>query len=397
MNETETPPGQLLRAITGLLDESHELAPRGLPSALRNAARVIDVDDAEMFLVDYGQRTLMSLDVDVAQRRESIAKSTAGRAFRTETAQSETLGDQVEVWVPMVNGSSRIGVIRFRHGRADGPTNKALRDLTSVITELVVSKSRYTDLFDAARRREDLSLAADMQWQLLPPLDYRTPQFGVSGVLEPAYDMGGDSFDYAHNATQLELEIYDAMGHGSEAVTMSAAAVGSVRHSRSHGGSLEEQYEAADELIARRFGDSRFVTAILASYEPTSRVLRWLPAGHLPPVLFRDGRWEELAARPSKPLGWGGSVREVATMRLAPHDRLLLYTDGLVEGRRGRHHDFGLDEIKAILDRAEAEGSSDAEALRQLSVEVLRHNGGDLHDDASMMMLSVRDPDDDVT
>ena len=70
---------------------------------------------------------------------------------------------------------------------------------------LIVSGRRYTDVLLRARRAQPLSEAAEAQWDLLPPLSYTGSALAVSGILEPAYSIGGDSFDYAVKPGRLEF------------------------------------------------------------------------------------------------------------------------------------------------------------------------------------------------
>lgn len=77
-----------------------------------------------------------------------------------------------------------------------------------------------------------MSVAAEIQWSLLPPLAMPIPQVSVAGILEPAYNVAGDSFDYALNEDILHVAMVDAMGHGLDAATMATVAVGAYRHAR---------------------------------------------------------------------------------------------------------------------------------------------------------------------
>ena len=86
---------------------------------------------------------------------------------------------------------------------------------------VLISKRRYTDVVHRTRRVQPLSVAAEMQWDLLPPLACTTACVSVSGILEPAYSIGGDSFDYAMNADRVGFAIVDAVGHGMPAVLLS--------------------------------------------------------------------------------------------------------------------------------------------------------------------------------
>src|SRR3712207_7301059 len=102
----------------------------------------------------------------------------------------------------------------------------------SLVAELVVVNDAYGDLFARLRRRKTLSLAAEMQWELLPPLTFGTDRVVITGGLEPAYDIGGDSFDYAVNGSTAELLILDSVGHGLPAAVLATVAINAYRHAR---------------------------------------------------------------------------------------------------------------------------------------------------------------------
>jgi serine phosphatase RsbU (regulator of sigma subunit) len=76
-----------------------------------------------------------------------------------------------------------------------------------------------------------MSLAAEMQWQLLPPLTLVTPRVVIAGLLEPAYEVAGDAFDYALNGDTAHLAVIDPVGHDLAATVLAAVTVGGYRHS----------------------------------------------------------------------------------------------------------------------------------------------------------------------
>jgi len=143
-----------------------------------------------------------------------IDDSLAGRAFQTDSAIERPQSDGVRVFIPLLDGTDRVGVLAFTLDTVDAPDRRLCRRLAGLVADMLVTKSMYTDRFFQARRRQPLSLAAEMQWQLLPPLMMNTPQVAVAGALEPAYDVAGDSFDYALNDDILHVAMIDAMGHG---------------------------------------------------------------------------------------------------------------------------------------------------------------------------------------
>ena len=205
---------------------------------------------------------------------------------------------------------------------------------------------------------------------------------------------GGDSFDYAVNGAHLELAIVDAIGHGMSAVLMSAAAINSLRSARRSGIDLVAAYRQADQLIATRFGQSNYVTGQLGSLDLRTGILTWVNAGHVLPMLVRNGTYAgELACKPSMPLGLGGPVVEVAIQPLQRGDRVLFYTDGITESRSPDGAFFGRERLADFLVRAALEGVSVAETARRLSASVIDYVNAGLSDDATLLLIEYRGQD----
>ncbi|HEX2782018.1 MAG TPA: PP2C family protein-serine/threonine phosphatase, partial [Ilumatobacteraceae bacterium] len=181
-----------------------------------------------------------------------------------------------------------------------------LDPIVAIFVMAWIIKGRYTDTADRARRSEPLSAAAEVQWDLLPPLACSTERVAVSGILEPAYEIGGDSFDYAFDTSRVDFTMVDAVGHGMSAVLMSAAAINSLRNSRRAKASIAAAYEDADRSIAMQFGNSYFVTGLIGTLDLQSGDLTWINAGHVLPMLVRNGTYAGLLlCKPSRPFGLG--------------------------------------------------------------------------------------------
>jgi serine phosphatase RsbU (regulator of sigma subunit) len=251
---------------------------------------------------------------------------------------------------------------------------------------------RYSDEWERARRVQPLSVAAEIQWGLLPPLTCETDEISIGGMLEPAYSIGGDSFDYAFNGDRLDFAIVDAIGRGMPAVLMSATAINTLRNERRAGRGLTSSYETTDRFIESQFGDHNFVTAQIAALDVATGALSWVSAGNIPPMLVRNGTYGgELQCAPSLPLGLGGQVAEVATVSLQRGDRVLFHTDGLTESKSADRELFGTERLADLLVRASLEELSVAETARRLSNSVVEYSGG-LDDDATLVLLEYHGP-----
>jgi serine phosphatase RsbU (regulator of sigma subunit) len=258
-----------------------------------------------------------------------------------------------------------------------------------LLGHLIRTANQYTDAVERCRRRQPLSLAAEIQWHLLlPPLSFQAPDVALAGLLEPAYDVGGDAFDYSLNGDVLTFAMLDAMGHGLTSSLASALSLTAWRFGRLRGMGLEEVAHVVDDALKGQFQGETFVTGHLVHLDTATGELTWINAGHPNPLLIRGSTVVgEARAAPCYPLGLGIEISEVGRLRLEPHDRLLFYSDGVIEARRPRGLQFGLDRLRERIERHLADHLIPAELLRRIVKEVIAHRGGPLADDASLIMI----------
>ncbi|HSK96787.1 MAG TPA: PP2C family protein-serine/threonine phosphatase [Euzebyales bacterium] len=350
----------------------------------------INATEAVLYLTDYGQRTLVPLSgVGVAKREPlQIDATLGGRAFRDVAMfDAETPDGRRRAWLPLLDGTARLGVMEITVDRLDERMQGRLRQLAGLIAEIIVAKNKYADHYNVTRRRGEMTLAAEMQWSILPPPVFTTPKIAISGALEPCYEIAGDTFDYAYDDDVARMALIDAMGHGFEATIMSAVVIHTYRHSRRKGDDLTEIYHAMGETFATRFRDDQFATAMIAELDARTGRLRWVSAGHPAPLLVRAGRAiGALECVPALPIGMGGEVDEVSEMQLEPGDAVLLHTDGVTEARSEDGEFFGTERLADFVGRAAAAGLMPAETMRRLIHAVLDHQGGELQDDATLLL-----------
>lgn len=377
--------------VAELLRRGWDVAPNKLTSLVDAVRDVLGADEATVLVADYGLLWLRALGDDgPVGDAQKISGTLAGRALsHGDVVVAGT--DPTVVCVPLTEGTERAGVLQlsFTAWDADGDDVAArIEPVAQMLVLLLVSKRRYTDAVLRSRRREPLAMAAEIQWGLLPPLACATDNLSLSGILEPAYSIGGDSFDYAFDAKGAQFAIFDAVGHGMEAVLLSVAVVNAVRNARREGRTITDAYLAGGSVLESEFGDSAYVTGQIGWFDAGSGRLTWLNAGHPLPLLVRDGHVRELACAPSWPMGLGGSVVEVAVDDLQPGDSVLFYTDGAIESRSSRNEPFGLTRLVDYLVVAVQENVSPAETVRRLSTAIVEYNDPGLSDDASLLLMT---------
>jgi serine phosphatase RsbU (regulator of sigma subunit) len=189
------------------------------------------------------------------------------------------------------------------------------------------------------------------------------------------------------------------MGHGLAAAGMAAFALTTYRNSRRDGMGLAETYEAIDAAVAGEYPGRGFVTALLAELDVVSGRLRWISAGHPPPLLLRGGRLVgTLALTPVPPAGMQLATSPPAVGResLEPGDMVLLYTDGLTEARRPDRELFTVERLGEFIEREAASGHTAPETLRRLRDAIIGRGEGTLHDDATALLVEWRRETQDV-
>jgi stage II sporulation SpoE-like protein len=376
-----------------LLEASHDLAPDEIVAAVARAGQALDADDVAIYLVDYEQTLLVPLPDGTDRTPLTIDTTLAGRAFAAIAVQEADTGSGRRLWLPLLDGAERLGVLGLTLPRVDDALRVRCGWLATLVAELLMTKGQYTDSYFLTRRRQPMGLAAELQWQLLPPLTLVTPRVVIAALLEPAYEVAGDAFDYALNGDTAHLAVIDPVGHDLTASVLAAVTVGSYRHSRRAGLGLGDTYAAVDQAIATQFGGERFVTGQLAELDCVTGRLQWLNAGHPLPLLVRRAKVvDTLVCQPVPPLGLGLGLPEIATAALEPADRVLFYTDGVTEGRNLDGEPFGEARLADLLVRETLAGQPAAETMRRLAHAILAHQGRRPRDDATIVFLEWPGP-----
>jgi hypothetical protein len=367
---------RVLREVTGG-DLHHVLAA---------ACGAVPAWDPVIYLGDFSGEVLLPLAAGVAE--EAVAGSMAGRTFTTGEPVTSERGGAVRVWVPVTEQASRTGVLAITVPQAS-PEILEQAELLGVFAGLIVAAvARVSDVPYVRRQTRGMSLPATMQWELLPPLNTRTPGAVISGLLEPAYDIAGDAFDYAVGDGDLQFAIIDGMGHGLGSTLLTGLAVGAYRHARRNSAPIPEIHTAIDQALIDYYGDDSFATGIIGKLTTTTGRLEWSCAGHPPPLLLRGRKViAELTSEPVLPFGLGGATPALAATDLEPGDAILLYTDGVTEARTADGELFGLDRLTDLLEREAASEQPPEEILRRLVRAVLDYEPGGLRDDATLLLV----------
>jgi hypothetical protein len=395
------------RVIAELLSRSHLMRPTEVSTALTQAALPLGVSAARIYLADLQQRQLALLPAGEGQGADALAidSTLAGRAYQTVTIQSApvrggTAGGNYQVWIPLVDGTARLGVLSLTVADVSEAMLDRYRALASLAGLMIEAKAGYSDLYAQTQRSREMALQAELVWAFLPPLTFATDRVLVSASVEPAYEAGGDAFDYSLLGDHLHVSIFDALGHDLSAGLLASVGIASCRGTRRAGGSLTAIAAGADDAIAGSFGGERFVTALLCDLDLPTGLFTWIPCGHPPPLLIRGRTVKELARTARPPLGLGDACPRrgkrphddavsapLCAERLEPRDRVLLYTDGVTEGRAADGTPFGLQRLADFIIRHSSALLPAPETMRRLNRAIVEYQQGRLRDDATAVLI----------
>ena len=330
----------------------------------------------ELWLADYRQTRLFALR---GEDEVLVDDSWIGRCFAGQV----TVVEAERTAVPVTTRGDRIGVVTVAAGTIDV---SGLRQLCGLLAQALGSIGSATSIYESTRRRQPMTVAAELQWALLPGQSYADDDVAMAALLEPAYSIAGDCYDWSRDHSVLQIAVLDGTGRGVPAALSATLALGALRNARFTGASLADQAALADQAVYAQHGGETFTSALLIPLDTETRQVRVVDAGS--PLLLRqrEGRVQHVELDAQLPLGMFEETLYVEQdVDIRPGDRLLVVSDG-VHGAVHEGDEFGTAGLEQTL--RDARLLAPAEVCRHV-LRKLRGGWGDdgPGDDAVVLCL----------
>ncbi|WP_341715717.1 PP2C family protein-serine/threonine phosphatase [Micromonospora sp. FIMYZ51] len=381
-------------------------APTGVSRALREAPpdRVVEAADlairsvlgasgTALFIADYRISGLWP----VLDSRQPVAGGKADqvlvqRCFSSQQPVRESDEDsRCRLYLPVSVWGERLGVLVVELPEAPGDeVVRRAADIAGEVAMALRAADRETDRYRRARRQERLSMAAELQWELLPGRSVSDGTFHLAGQLEPAYTVGGDHFDWSLDDGRLTVTVLNGDGIGLAAALLTAVTVNAMRNARRSGGSLVEQAELASDTIYYQHRGHRHVATVLLELDCATGRVRAVDAGSPHVMRVRGGTVSRVALEQQLPLGMFAETRyDLQEFDLDPGDRLFVVSDGVWGADPTGRESYGERAMARSMRATRLQPPTEAIGTVMRELQAF-HADADLRDDAVVVCLDWR-------
>jgi sigma-B regulation protein RsbU (phosphoserine phosphatase) len=324
-----------------------------------------------------------------AKNVQPVIVGDVSRDGRYKNARDLTLS---EIVMPLTVGDRIVGVINLENDRRDAFTEEDLYLLKAFGSQAAVSIERaklHREILEKRRLEAEIELARRIQVTFLPEVLPTIPGYDISAINIPSEEVSGDYYDVIYVAPdQWGFVIADVFGKGIPASLVMASFRASLLAEIRNNYAIRTIMGKVNRLIWESVEPERCVTACYGVLDSAAKVLTYSNAGHLYPMVIRDGD----AQRLRKGGLLLGAVKDASYQEervyLRSGDLLLFFTDGVTEAEDPAGEPFGesrlLDTALAVIDL------SCSDIVERIHQEILDFSGARLADDSTLIALKVK-------
>jgi sigma-B regulation protein RsbU (phosphoserine phosphatase) len=264
---------------------------------------------------------------------------------------------EVQFLVPFFDRDKLAGVLALGKKQSGfGFSYEDISFLRVLSSQLVIALSNsylYQQSLEKQRLEEELSLARQIQSELLPKTLPSHPKFQVSAFIQPSQQVGGDYYDFVWNREdRLSLAIADSVGKGMPAALLVSLLHSGLRAEIRNSLSPSATLTALNQLLSSSTRSGRFASLFYAELHLDSLNLCYCNAGHNYPILVRADGSHSFMITGGLILGaFPDAAYQESTVAMWPDDVLVLYSDGLSEAQNQAEEEFGESRILETIRR----------------------------------------------
>lgn len=258
-----------------------------------------------------------------------------------------------EIAVPIVRSDQAIGALNLESDRMDAFDESDVEVLRFFADAAAISIEKgmlHRQLVDQKRVEEQLHIAHNIQQRLLPAQAPAVPGYDIAAICLPTHEIGGDYYDYIDLTDgMLGLVVADVSGEGIPAALVMTAFRALIRTQARSRWSPAHIAQMVNRILPEFTGQANFVTAVYGILNPAEGTFRYANCGHNPPLVLRARGQMELLDRTGPLLGVIPQAKySMGEVLLEPGDRLVLYTDGVVEAANQDGQIFGTERLTRL-------------------------------------------------
>jgi sigma-B regulation protein RsbU (phosphoserine phosphatase) len=236
-----------------------------------------------------------------------------------------------------------------------------IQTLSNIIVVAFENKRLYQNSIKNAALQKELDVARDMQRLLIPNNLPSNQYYQFNSLYLPFEEVGGDYFDVIQlEEDRIAFCIADVSGKGVSAALLMANFQANLRALVNVAGSLEELIVKLNQKVIESGGREKFITFFIGIYNPKTRTLNTVNAGHNPPLLFQNNEVVELN-KGCTILGMFDELPEILVeqYQLEINAKILCYTDGITEITNDKNEEFGIEPLRNVLVENKVKNISD--------------------------------------
>jgi sigma-B regulation protein RsbU (phosphoserine phosphatase) len=302
-----------------------------------------------------------------------------------------------EMAVPLIYKGKVIGVLDLEHTRPHFFNEEHMHAVSTLAAQLAVAMENarlYQRLAQEEQRmEEDLAMAREVQFRLLPPAMPQTQNAQFASRFVPAQTIGGDLYDFLdYGDGRIGIALGDVSGKGTPAALYAAVVSGLLRSLAARKPSPAAMLRTLNNSLQERKVDSQYVVMLYAVWNDADRTLQLANAGAMQPFFCRAGSIERVQAT-GFPLGMFPDVTyEEFTLATQPGDLLVFTSDGMLDAENDTGDMFGEDRLISVL--AKNQRCSANTMVNGILKAVSAFQGGIEHfDDETLVALRVLSED----